>query len=177
MPDRQTRGGRRRRTGLARMRGPSMEGRRPWPATVRLLQERERLANPPILNRARARDRSAAKASGGRCRDTEKERPQSNQRSGVSRGTFRDVWRRPGTASHSIITSQSGAEPAFMRVLCRQSLALAPSVAPLATLPLNGTSPGQRLRCSCQRSGLPAGPAHSRENWKDSSRWCRIDSR
>jgi hypothetical protein len=25
--------------------------------------------------------------------------------------------------------------------------------------------------------GLPAGPAHSRANWNDSSRWCRIDNK
>ena len=38
-------------------------------------------------------------------------------------------------------------------------------------------SPGRRCPCACQRSGRPAEPAQSRENWKDNSRWCRIESR
>ena len=39
----------------------------------------------------------------------------------------------------SIITSQSAVELAFMRVLYRQDLTVAPSVAPFTNLPLNST--------------------------------------
>ena len=40
----------------------------------------------------------------------------------------------------SIITSQSGAEPALMRILYGRDSTVAPSVAPFTTLPLNSTS-------------------------------------